>query len=315
MKKIQNSLITLLELFLKKRKLGKGSQLQEIQARGTNKIFFSGSLIIKISDSPNALDWEWSVLNRIKSRAKVPKVIFYNKEKLGGKDKYILVLQNVGRGLKEAWPAMKKAEKVKLVEDVVSNVKKINGLLATDKKSQVNYCKTIIAAINKNYLKAKKNPFVDKSELESLIKVASSLNAVFANDHNVLIYNNLSFENVMVRKGKFSGLVDFAEAIYAPKQLELFKLMFNKFFIHSQMRQGMDKRSEMEFTNLLLEKLMKKYPELYRAAFSEQFYLCSLENYFLMLSQYNEKYYNHDEAQKFRKIYCELPPLKKLFLK
>ena len=138
-----------------------------------------------------------------------------------------------GRTLHEAWPVADSRTRQAMIESLGSALRALHrvpvsaGLLppwladALAGKPRAAYHPPVVRAALHQVETARRQPGCDSRLLADIADWVRERLALFAADEPVLVHGDLHGSNVIVDEGRVTGLVDFAEALVQPADVEL----------------------------------------------------------------------------------------------
>nr|WP_286198623.1 phosphotransferase [Mesorhizobium sp. BR1-1-16] len=138
-----------------------------------------------------------------------------------------------GRSLSDAWPAADSSTRQAIIESLGAALRALHrvpvptGLLppwladALDGAPWPAYHPPIVSAALQQAGAARLRPGHDPGLLAEAAEWIEERLSLFANDEHVLVHGDLHGSNVIVDQGHVTGLVDFAEAVAQPADVEL----------------------------------------------------------------------------------------------
>ncbi len=139
-----------------------------------------------------------------------------------------------GRTLYEAWPAANSATRQAIIESLGFALRALHGVPGpTDllppwlasalagTKPWAAFHPPVVSAALQQVEAARRVPGHDASLLADVAEWVQERLALFARDEHVLVHGDLHGSNLIVDQGRVTGLIDFAEALAQPADVEL----------------------------------------------------------------------------------------------
>jgi thiamine kinase-like enzyme len=161
-----------------------------------------------------------------------------------------------------------------------------------------NYFELLKYKLNLVKNNALRNKYSNNIKLKKLLNYFNKNSNAFDNEKISLIHNDLWYMNLLWNKNWFLSIIDFETSIYAPKQIELFKIYNHLNSAQNYYDDNAKEYKELDFLKKFISYLKINYKELFQYN-EKQKKLYNIVLYFTILSKYNESWYNHDEVEKF----------------
>lgn len=100
------------------------------------------------------------------------------------------------------------------------------------------------------------------NELEELSDLFIKTYEIFNEAEPSFVHHDFWYKNILVDKNGLTGIIDFELSGYVPKQVELFLFLYSKQTAKNYIDDGSEDYTELEFLDMLLNKLGTEYPEL-----------------------------------------------------
>lgn len=274
-------------------------EIEEVKESNNNQVFFHNTIVCKISKNPNNLKLEYDVLKRIEGSWLFSKAIHYCELD----NLFFLFMERLEwKGIEYERDMLTLIQKKEIIKQIVVNMKAIHTHATIHPLPYIHYCKEKFASY---YEIAKNNPNIIPIDLSNIYeRFLSKTGLIEKKLHDVLVHHDLWYKNILVNKWKLTWIIDFETAIYAPREVELFRLFHHKDCAQSYIDSGSEEYTEVEYLDMLLEEIKEQYPELYQ--FDKNLFDCyNLQSYIQKLSRYTEKWYDHSEVMWFYNTFCK----------
>lgn len=268
-------------------------KIKQIFSSNNNQVFDLWDCILKISEKSHNLKNEFDILQKLKWKY-FPKALFYFKN---GEKYYLIISKLNWKTLDNFWLNYNENKQQGILKNITENLKIVHSIW--DEKNE-NYFVFLEQKLQKIKEKVMQNSLVDKQNLESLENIFLNNKNCFIWEVNVLVHNDLWYRNILATKNEFIWIIDFEESIFAPKQVELFKLFNHLQSAKNYFDTNPIEYKELDFLNKFLTYLRENYKELFNYT-KEQKLIYDIVSYFSMLSKWEENWYNHKEIEKFYK--------------
>ncbi len=286
----------------------------EVNESNNNAVYIVENTVIKIHNKEESrLQFENKVLGNLTELSIVPKVQFFESLSVDWKSYEVLWMELIhGSSLQHYWKNYSSDVKLDVVTKIISGLKQIHtldqkhfGKIGNGFGDPKSYLGFLTEKFAMDYEKAMKNHFIEWWELRNLSEVFYKNSWIFNSEKSVFVHNDIWYKNILANPLGFIAIIDFESAIFAPKQIELFRLLHHKFSARQYLESGSQDYTEMEFLDLLLSQIELQYPELKDSFQEKEFFIYNLSYYISLLSKYQNSWYNHEEVVKFRKIFID----------
>jgi len=286
-------------------------EISEIKESNNNKIYLIWNIVLKISKNNSNLSLEWLILKSIQNIINVPKPIFYEKIKINNEYLYILWIEKLNwKSLDHYWEKYNIYIKQSIINSIINNLKKIHSFkknyfcyFGKKNKHFLNYFSLISDNIDENLKLSIWNPWIKTESLQNLKKYFYSLWNTFYNEVPVIIHNDLWYKNILVNENGFVWIIDFESVVYAPKQIEIFRLYHHLFSAQNYIDKWSVEYTEINFLNMLIYNIKNNYPELHNSFSEQQFVQYNIWYYINLLTKFKNSWYNHSDTEKFYKTF------------
>jgi len=213
----------------KHHKLGRVDKAVKLKGGRVNPVYIVNSkYVIKFDALKRGFDKENYVLNRFKNMP-LAKVMAYDASRKVVPEEYIVQTKLQGKNLSFIWPSLKESEREKIFKNLIKILKKFHkknygfyGDFQLKKKQQTKWSDFYARHFKKAIGLAQETKLIDK-ELFGLIKSFYNLNQKFLDQPKIkacFCHNDLHFANILVEKGKITGILDFDLSLAAPIDFE-----------------------------------------------------------------------------------------------
>lgn len=158
--------------------------------------------------------------------------------------------------------------------------------------------KYLKSEITKYYQKAIKNPHISKEKLKILYEYIIKYLNIFSQQKQILIYSDFWVKNILSNQKNITGIIDFETWCYGPLCLEWYKIQHTRFYIKDW---GDDTSvAEQDFMRKFIMNIKKIYPKIFISTIQQDKVFQGI-HYIKLLSRWRQKWYTHQEVEKFRK--------------
>ncbi len=261
------------------------------------------------------LQFEWEILKKLEHLSITPKFRFFESIDIDGEIYEVLWVELLrGEWLQYHWAKYSQGEKWDIVAGIITGLKQFHALtqpyfydVQVSIKGYRNYFELIKEKFEILSKKAEQNPFIKRGELSNIRILFDSFPKIFDSEKPVLVHHDIWYKYILSDTKGLSGIIDFDAAIFATKQLELFRLLHHKFSVRQYLDSGSQDYTEMEFLELLLSQIELQYPDLKNSFQKEQFLIYNLVYYISLLSKCENSWYNHKNVTFFKEVFRTCP--------
>ncbi len=254
-------------------------------AGSTNEVWRAGEFVIRVGSVPGAkrLRREALLVNYLPWGVNYPTVVACGVEPFG---EWLIVRNRSGLPFSEAWSSMDRPTRRRIVHELGRAVKEIHETkLASETIDELAFDPTSAFSIPHmlpasrlvdSLQKSRDLPWMDVGLVDALIEKTREVADAFKGSGSFgLVHGDLHFENVLVRDGNLTSVLDFEWCRPGPGEIDLDVLA--RFCEHPDLTVGGASKVDRDSYRPVLGWLNEGYPELFLAPnLRERLMLCAL---------------------------------------
>ncbi len=246
--------------------------VKKIEIGFTNKVYsINDKFILKVCEDPeNEENFEKEVFfyNFFQNKIPVPKIILYDNSKKVYNKSFMIYHKIIGDNLYSKWHLMSDSKRKEIIKELCRILKIVNQspykkFTEQFKLSSINWHDKVLEKIE-NSLKKVANKKIISSKFIKAIKTFVEANHSFLNEQKIgLVYWDAHFDNILIKKNKIVGILDFerTELSSIDLNLDIIKRMVE--YPKKYMSEEFEKFAKKEDYSKLLVWFKEFYPELF----------------------------------------------------
>lgn len=292
---------------LYKKDLIASTQYEKITESTNHDVYAIENCILKIDINKEKLYKEYIILQHVYTKVQCPKPLFFEEIEYDTQTYFILGIEKLdGKPIDHFRSTLSIEQKNQIIQTIVTQIIAIHSHTPKDiSLSDIDYFEFIKNKTLYAIEKARNNPNIEKSYIDSLYERFLSLyETVSCEKNRVLLHNDIWYKNILIdADGIFKGIIDFEEALLWPAYVEYYRICDHLFFAKNYIEKGSEDYTEIEFVELLIKQYQKAYTTGIISKDQPGRLLYSLSTYIKLISNFEKERYVHEETVRYHKEY------------
>lgn len=247
--------------------------IQEIDIWFTNKVYnINDKYVVKICtkiENEASFEKEVFLYRLFDTKLPVPKVIYFDTSKIAINHYFYICNKIDGDNLYSIWHTLKENERKSIIQTLCNYLKIINSywkdkFINTYWRNETTWKNQIMSDINNFLRKIEEKNILNKSFLNILKKYLAH-NAYVLNEEIIgIVYWDVHFDNILVKDGNISGILDFewSDLMSIDYVLDLANRLQNYPTIYTLREEDENNIKEEDYKNIM-QYYRESYPELF----------------------------------------------------